>query len=337
MIKIDGSQGGGQMLRSALGLSAVTGKAFQMINIRGSRPKPGLKIQHLEGTRAVAQICNAEVLGLNLGSKELIFKPQEIKSGKIKIKVGTAGSVGLILQAVLIPATQTKIKILIEGGATYGKWCVPMDSLWNIVFPLLSRMGYDIKVKNVKQGFYPKGGTRVEVVSKKAELKPIEIMDKGKLLALKGISVASSSLKRSKVAERQIKAAKHIIFSSFNKNINILNLYSETLCPGSGITLWAECENSIIGADCLGEKGKRAEIVGAEAAQKLIIEYENAAVDAFTADQLMVYMALAKGGKIKTSKITEHMKTNAKIIEKFLNVKFKLDNNIIECCNAKVP
>ncbi|MFH0798549.1 MAG: RNA 3'-terminal phosphate cyclase [Candidatus Woesearchaeota archaeon] len=329
MIEIDGSEGGGQMLRTALGLSAVTGKPFSMHNIRSSRPQPGIRVQHLEATNAVATICDAEVEGNVMDSTELSFKPKEIKSGRVKIKVGTAGSVGLILQAVLIPASQSKIRVMVEGGATYGAWAQPMDSLWNVTIPMLGKMGYNVKVRNVQHGFYPKGGARVEVVSDKAELKPVEILDKGKLIALKGVSVASSSLERPQVAARQADAAKYLIKESLKKEIDILVLYKETSCPGSGITLWAECENSVIGGDSFGEKTKRAEIVGAEAAQRLIFELENSAVDSYTADQLMPYMAMAGKGKIKTSKITDHMKTNASIIEKFLDVKFTFKDNII--------
>ena len=329
MIEIDGSVGGGQILRKALGLSAVTGKPFKIKNIRGSRPKPGIKVQHLEATKAVATICDAEVEGLEMESTKLTFKPNEVKSGKIKIKVGTAGSVGLILQAIMIPATLTKIRVIIEGGATYGAWAVPFDFLWNVLFPILSKHGYNIKVKNSKHGFYPKGGARIEIVSEKAELKPFEILEKGKLIAVKGVSVASSSLEKPKVADRQTKTAKHLLETKF-KNIDLMTVYKETACPGSGITVWAEYDNTIKGGDSFGERGKRAEIVGAEAAQRLIDGNEGA-IDPYTADQLMVYMALAGNGKIKTSKITKHIETNAKIIEKFLDVKFEIKNNIIEC------
>lgn len=335
MLEIDGSydEGGGQILRTALGLSALTGKAFKISNIRLRRKKPGIKPQHLECVNAVARLCDAKVEGANLGSKELSFVPGAIKPGRLNIKIPTAGSVGLVLQAVLIAATSATLKVKIEGGASYGKWAPPMDSLDNVLFPLLKRMGYEIKVLKLKDGFYPKGGALVEIAVKRAALKPIELVDKGKLISVNGISVASSRLEKARVAERQAKSARKELFPYFDVPIKLKAYYRDSICPGTGITLWAVTENSIIGADSLGELGKKAEQVGKEAAKKLVFEFENGTVDSYIADQLLPYFALAKGGKLKTSKITGHIRTNAFVIEKFLNVKFSIDEkeNIVEC------
>lgn len=326
MIQIDGRNGGGQILRTALGLAVLTSKPFKMVNIRLARPVPGIKVQHLEAVKAVAKLCNAEVDGLEFGSKEITFKPAEIDKSRVKIKLNTAGSVGLALQAVLIAVVQKKVKVVVEGGATYGKWAVPFDSLWNVVFPMLEKFGYKVKVKHVKHGFYPKGGARVELVSNVAKFSPISILDKGKLIEAQGVSVASEMLRKASVAERQSNEVKKIL----PFEINMRNVYVNSLCPGSGITIWAKCENSRVGGDFVGERGVKAEKVGREAVKKLMFNYENGAVDYFTADQLMPYMALAGKSEIKTSMITEHMLNNGKTIEKFLDVKFSFDNNIIK-------
>ncbi len=334
MIEVDGGMGeaGGQVLRTALGLSAVTGKPFKIIKIRAKRPTAGLRQQHLQAVNAMARLCNAEVEGAKLQSTELTFKPKEISSGRLKINILTAGSVGLVLQAMLIPAMRTKLKIKIEGGATYGKWAVPMDHLKYVVFPLVSKMGYDIEVEDLKEGFFPKGGARVAVDSSRMkEMKGIDLLDKGKIVKIEGRSVASKHLERARVAERQANGAKRILSESFGIVPEIKTEYHNSLCAGSGIQLWIKTENSIIGANGLGERGKKAEDVGKEAAKKLINEYDRGVVDSHTADQLLPYFALSGGGNLKTSYITNHVITNARVIEKFLDVKFEIKDKIITC------
>ena len=335
MINIDGSfnEGGGQILRTAIGMSAVTGKPFRITNIRAKRNNPGIRAQHLEAINSVAKLCNADVQGNTLWSKELIFQPGRIKSGKLNIKIPTAGSVGLVLQALLIPATFTTVNIKIEGGATYTSWSPPMDSLAHVLFPLLGKMGYNIKILKLKDGFYPKGGALVELQTHRSKLKPVKLTEKGQLKAVHGISTASSNLEKARVAERQAKSARKELFPLFECPINIKAYYRDSVCSGTGITLWAETENSIIGADSLGRPGKKSETVGREAAKRLIFEYNNGTVDSHTADQLLPYFALAGYGKLKTSKITGHIRTNAEIIEKFLQVKFRINevNHVIEC------
>ena len=330
---IDGSygEGGGQVLRTSIGLAAVTGKAIRIINIRKGRCKAGLAEQHLQAVGAVAQLCDAKVKGADLESTELEFIPGKIKSGNVNVKIATAGSVGLTLQALLIPAIKTDLTIKINGGGTYGKWAAPTDNFKYILFPLLEKMGYKAEIKIEREGFYPVGGAIVKVHSGKAELKPLEILEKGKILAIEGRSIASEHLKKAEVAERQAKAAKKLLFDHFKIDAKIKKEYVKSLCPGSGIQLWIRTENTIIGANGLGERGKKAEIVGEEAAKQLIQDYEKGCVDRHTADQLIPYLALAGGGKILASEITGHVTTNAYIIEKFLPAKFRIKGNLIEC------
>lgn len=336
MIEIDGShdEGGGQILRTAVGLSAFTGKAVSITGIRAKRSNPGMKHQHLEAVNAAARLCDAKVSGAAIGSTGITFEPGQIRAGHLSVKIPTAGSAALVLQALLIPAVRTTLKIVIEGGATYGKWAPPMDFMANVLFPLLRRMGYNIQVLRLKDGFYPKGGALVEIAVKKSELKPIELFAKGKLIAVKGVSVASSQLERSHVAERQATAARKELFFRFeDAPLKIDAFYRDSPCVGTGITLWAETEETIIGADALGEQGKSSESVGREAALRLVEEFENSTVDSHTADQLLPYLAIAGGGGFKTSRITGHIRTNAYIIEKFLDVKFEIDEKsaVVEC------
>jgi len=319
MIEIDGKEGGGQIVRTAVAMSALTSKSVKITNIRGARPKPGLKTQHMQGIDAVGKLCGAEIKGLSIGSQELEFIPGELTERDLTVVIPTAGAIGLVLQALMIPTTNLKkpIKIEIKGGGTWNKWAPPVIYFEKVLFPIL---GEESEINIIRNGFYPKGGAQVTVIAKPWAQKHIEIIDKGKVKEIKGSSIAAEILQKRNVAERQSEAAKKII-----SNAKIENEYVEAFNPGSGILLWAECGNSILSGDAIGEQGKTAENVGKEAADNLKFDLENGAVDFHTADMLLPYMALAGSGKIKTSKITNHIKTNVGVIEKFLDVKFKIN------------
>lgn len=341
VIEIDGGHGeaGGQLLRTAVGLSAVTNKPFRMFNIRKGRCKSGIRPQHLEAIRSVASLCNAKVSGAKIDSMELEFYPEKIKSGKISINIPTAGSVGLVLQGLMIAAAHTdnKIDIEIRGGATNGKWAAPVNYIKYVLLQLLEKIGYKAYIEIKKYGYYPKGGSIVNVAIEPCQLKPIEILEQGKILAVSGISHAASQLKNAKVSERQKERADEILYKKFDIVPKIDVLYNDTICPGSAIDLWMTLENSVLGSEGLGERGKIAEKVGEESADKLIEQYESKApIDEHACDQLLPYMALATisgNSKIRVARITNHARTNIWVIEKFLPVKFKINekDRIISC------
>jgi len=322
MITINGESGGGQILRTALGLSAITQKPFEITNIRKNRPQPGLKEQHLQGLLAIKKLTDAEV-DAEIGSTSLTFKPNKIKSGNLKINISTAGALGLILQVLLIPAIKTDLKINIQGGSTFSKWAPPVYHYQNVLLPLIN---YPVKIYIKKHGFYPRGGAELEIRSPKTELKPIHIK-KGKPLEVQGISIASSSLKPKRVAERQANHAKKVLAKWF-KEVKIKTGYIDSLNPGSGIQLTLKTTDSLFGGDSLGEIRKKSEKVAEEACESLIASYSNGSVDKFTADMLLPYIALV-GGSFTAPEITNHIKTNIETIEKFLDVKFKVDGNKI--------
>ena len=217
MIEIDGEygSGGGQVLRTAVGLSALTGKPCRVTNVRAKRANPGLREQHLQAIRAVAAFCNGTVKGASIGSPEIQFRPGETVSEKVQVNIGTAGSVGLVLQALLLPATARGLNVSISGGATYGKWAVPVSYLQTVLCPILGRAGYQMAVRVEKEGFYPKGGAAVRTTAVASGISPIEISDKGELIAVRGVSVASSSLKRAQVADRQAQSAGKLLSAHF--------------------------------------------------------------------------------------------------------------------------
>jgi len=335
MIYIDGKEGGGQILRTALGLSAITGKECTIENIRMGRPNPGLQEQHLQGVFVLQKLSNAELKGAEKGSTKIIFSPNRLKKGDIEVKISTAGSVGLILQVLLIPGVQTKIDIRIKGGASYGKFAPPIHHFENVLFPLLRKMNYAVNLNIIRHGFFPKGGAEIEVFSPETILKPLHIPKKGKILSIKGISIASKDLEKTECAERQAKEAKQLLEKKFPEiPIHIQIEYVDALNTGSGLQITIETEQSFFGADALAEKGKTAETIAQEAVESLLDSYEHGTVDIHTADMLLPYIALA-GGSYKIPKITNHVKTNIQVIEQFLDVKFKIKENTVSLINKK--
>ncbi len=321
LIELDGSAGG-QVIRTAIGLSAYTGKPVKITKIRAARPNPGIQAQHLEAINAVRELCGAETEDAELGSKELEFYPKEIREKNIKIRIPTAGSIALVIQALMVPLLkiQKDVKIEFNGGATYGKWAPPVDCLSNVLFPLLGRFGHRASVNIHKHGFYPEGGAEVSVTFLPSKLSKIEITKRGEIKSIKGVSVASIDLENPRVAERQKSEALKIISVSTGINASIDCHYENSRCAGSGIQLWAETQNSILGASAIGERGKKSEDIGKEAAS-LLVEQLSGAVDEFMGDQLLPFMAIF-GGEICTPRITDHVKANISTIEKFLPVRF---------------
>jgi RNA 3'-phosphate cyclase len=349
MIELDGShgEGGGAILRQALALSMLTGKAFSISNIRQGRKNPGLAAQHLACVEAAMEMCNAEVVGRYTGSTEVRFTPGEFKGGHHEINIGTAGSITLLLQSLLLPSIfcGKKVSFRIIGG-TDVKWSQPYDYFTSVFLAQMRRYA-DIEANLFKRGYYPKGGGEVKVVVNGKHASPagapsILLLEQKKLLQIRGISHASADLEAAKVAERQSESAK-LYLEKLKAPFSFTHQYYNSSSTGSGITLWAvfgedeadqeiDLNNPVIlGADGLGDKSKRAEDVGKEAADNLLLAVSSgAAVDKHLADQLIPFMALC-GGIIKTSEITEHAKSNIYVAEKFLDVKFEIKGNLISC------
>jgi len=331
MIEIDGSylEGGGQILRTSIALSALTGKSCKVFNIRKGRPNPGIKEQHLKAIEAISQICNGKVNGNEIGSTEVEFYPGEINGGKYKIYLGTAGSVGLVLQALLPAIVVSNRNFVIElTGGTNVKWSPSIEYIKHVFCNFLDRMGVDIRIDVCKYGFYPKGGGKIKVrLFAPKKLNVLKITERGEFKRIDLWSMASEGLKKKKVSERQIKG-----FSELLDFKHQHTLYEKTLSPGSFIHAHAHYENTKIGEDFLGELGIKAEDVGKECAKKLKREMDSkACLDKWMADQILPYMAIAGGGEFSVSKITDHCKTNIWTIEKFLPVKFEINGHVISC------
>ncbi|MEM5854684.1 MAG: RNA 3'-terminal phosphate cyclase, partial [Candidatus Aenigmatarchaeota archaeon] len=209
MILIDGSEGWGQVLRTSIALSALTLKPVKVINIRASRPKPGLMPQHLTGIRIAAEFCKAEVSGLQYGSMEVEFIPKEFEIRDKTIDIGTAGSISLLLQTLtpMLIFADKKVTLEVIGG-TAGLGAPTIEFVKYVTFPILNKLGAPLpEIEVLKQGFYPRGGGRVKITFTPAKLLSyVNLTNPGKVLSIKGISIAGS-LPES-VALRQAEAAK---------------------------------------------------------------------------------------------------------------------------------
>ncbi|MFW9809485.1 MAG: RNA 3'-terminal phosphate cyclase [Candidatus Thorarchaeota archaeon] len=338
MIVIDGSfgEGGGQILRTAVSLSALTMKPIRITNIRAGRPKPGLKKQHIAGIELTGRLVDATIRGLDLGSTTIEFIPNERRSGTFSYDVGTAGSISLVLQAVLPPAILSSEPIVLNlRGGTDVKWSPPIDYLSNVFTDTMKGMGATIRINQKRRGHYPRGGGMVscEIVPT-SEIEPLEVVKFGKLKNVSGISHCVRL--PGHIAERQASSAENVIEDQLNIQADIVReSYPKGddphLGPGSGIVIWAEddCGNRL-GSDMLGERGISAESVGSNAATHLVGEVSSEmAIDSHLCDMLIPYLAIASGtSKIGITTITSHLTTNIWATEHILGTQFNLQSNV---------
>ena len=333
MFEIDGSQksGSGTILRLAVALAAIKHEPLHITNIRKSRPQPGLKPQHLEAVLTAGKLCNANLEGATLGSRELWFKPNEIRGGKIEAEIGTAGSIPMLLLTSLPICLFTKepVQLHVTKGGTDTTHAPTINYLQNVFLKALKNMGINAEITIQKYGYYPKGmGEATLTVQPTQKLHPLRLESFGKLKSVKGISICTFLADR-KVAERQTNAASNYLSNEgYAANIQTVNDKSNELQKGSSIAIWAETDTgAILGADAIGELRKPAEAVGKEAAEKLTMEIDSkATVDTHLSDMLIPYMALSEGtSAFLTRTISEHLEANIWLTEKMLNVRFKIN------------
>ncbi len=333
MIEISGDylEGGGAILRVATSLSAVTGKAVKVNNIRKGRSQPGLKTQHLESIKTLAKICNAQLKGDRLGSTEIEFTPGKIESKNIHAKIETAGSPGLLFQNIKIPASlgEKETRVNVKGGAICGLGAPPIPYMQNVTLPILEKFGYRASVKINKYGFFPKGGSDVEfVIDRWKDRKPLVLLEQGNVEEINGVSIASKHLESAKVADRQAQNIIEILQNNFSVKPKIEIEYVDAPNPGSVIVLWAKTSTGcVLGSSALGERNKSAEKVGQEAAGLLKKHLDSiATVDEWMSDQILPFLALVNNkSEFITSELTKHTETNMWVIKKFLDVDFKID------------
>jgi len=327
MLVIDGSygEGGGQIVRSALALAALTGTDIRLINIRSGRPKPGLAPQHVTVVKAIAKLCEGRHSSLYPGTKTLEFIPGKLQPGKFQFDIGTAGSITLVLQACLLSAIFYKgdedFKIMVRGG-TDVNWSPPFDYFCHVFLKHLERLGIKIKVELIERGYYPKGGgeAKIRVINSDRQ-KKLDLTERGDFKGITGI--INSRRLPSHIPHRIREAVKEKL-KEYNHPELQLDEASGGSSPGTGVVLLANYNRTVLGASALGAIGLTAERVGATAAEALITELRaGAAVDIYSADQLIPYLAML-GGELTVRQISSHAKTNIWLVEKFFKNKFRV-------------
>ncbi|VVB98015.1 RNA 3'-terminal phosphate cyclase [uncultured archaeon] len=314
MIEIDGSmgEGGGQIIRTALSLCAVTGKPIHITNIRANRPNPGLAPQHLTAARALRSICRGTLSHCEVGSTEFTFEPGEIVGGRYEFDIGTAGSTVLVAQTLLpILLSASKPSTVRIKGGTHVMKSPSYDYFEKVFLPAVSLFGAAANSRILHPGYYPKGGGEIEL-----EVKPSQLAGNRTWLREEHVEV----IIRLSGLEPGIAIREKKVF--VQNKIEHVHVYKDEGGPGNAILAWS----GFLGACVLGEKGKRAEQVAQECLDALGKEKAAASeVDVHLADQLLLYAALAGGASgFKTSGITRHTETNAYVISKLVERKIRI-------------
>ncbi len=328
MIEIDGAagEGGGQILRTALSLSLITQQPFSLINVRARRPRPGLMPQHLMALRAAATLGRARVKGADRGSRAVEFVPRAIYPGDFEFDIGTAGSAPLVLQTLMIPASLAAgASTLSITGGTHVPWSPCFHYLDHNWRPVLEQAGYRIDLTLLRPGFYPQGGGRIRArISPARGIRPVHLVERGRLRAIRGISAVARL--HASIAERQRRQALRRL-AAFGREPTIVVERWDS--PGAGTMLFIRALFDKI-HPCffaLGARGKPAEAVADEAVDAFAaFAATSAAVDPHLADQLLLPLVLADGvSRFSTSRITAHLITNAQVVECFLPRRVHVD------------
>jgi RNA 3'-terminal phosphate cyclase (ATP) len=330
MLRIDGSQGegGGQILRTAVTLSAITNTPVEITNIRSKRQNPGLRPSHLTAVKVLADLFSAKVENLKVGSDWLRFEPSgRFEGGMATVDIGTAGSIPLTLMAV-VPAVSlsgNELEIEITGG-TDVKASPTIDYIRYVVAEIFRSIGIKFSVDIVKRGYYPKGGGVVRAdIQPCRSPSPSEFVN-GRHVKPRIMSVCSELPKH--VAERQISAALVLLEKAGIECSSYSASYETARSPGSSILVYSVSDfgGPYIGGDSIGEIGKRAEEVGQEAASRFVESaLAGAAVDPFLADILVLPLCLAKGrSRYLTPRVTGHLRTNLQVASTLTGCKFDI-------------
>ncbi len=332
MIIIDGrmGEGGGQILRTALSCSVLTGLPIKIVNIRANRKNPGLAAQHLTAVKAVSKLCDADVTGAELRSREIEFYPGKISGTSFKCDVGTAGSIMLIFQTVLYPLLfgKSRTSVKLHGG-THVEWSPSFHYICETFLPIIRMMGIRAGLELERAGFYPKGGGSIRglisSIDTEVNINPMQFKERGEIKRIKLITYTADLPEN--VPTREI--------AEFRKIIGYLPMKPEIIKekgtannPGNMLLLVLHYENGLAGFQSLAERGKRAETLAREVVRDYrMFEPSGASVDEHLADQLILPCILANGESTYTTpKVTKHLTTNAEVVKMFFpKIEIKID------------
>jgi len=331
MLEVDGShgEGGGQLLRMSVALSVLTEQPIRVARIRAGRKNPGLAAQHATAVGALAKMCDAKVDGLRIGSSTITVQPGKIRPGAYSFDVGTAGSVTLVLQA-LIPvaaAAPGPVRLRVVGG-TDVPWSPPADFFARVFLPLLRRVGGRVEVEVMRRGYYPRGGGIVEtVVQPTREWSPLDVAELGKIERVRGIAHVANLPEE--IPKRMKHAATRRLHGLADVKIEE-RIYrgEDAVGQGGALVLWADTDATVLGSDSLARRGASSEQVGEEAAVSLLAEIESGSTfDVHLTDQLLVYLARATGPSTFCARqISGHLDAMMWLLPQFLPCRFGVAN-----------
>lgn len=327
MIDIDGSAGGGQLLRSALTLSMLTGDPVEIADVRGDRAEPGLKAQHLAAVETAAAVCDAGVSdgdesdgdsGVDLGTDTVVFEPGDPTGGSYRADIGTAGSVALLFDTLVPLATRLDEPLALTAtGGTDVKWSPPLDYYRSVKLPLLRSLGLAVAVDVERRGFYPRGGGEATLRLWPSESETLDLTDPGPVTGARVYSTASADLSDANVAERQAAAAVSGLDEAGIETVTERTAAVETASTGSVVVVRVDRERGVAGLTAYGEQGKPAENVAASALADLdSVTERGVAVDAHLADQLVVFLGLA-GGAVAAPRLSPHLDSSLDLLAAF--------------------
>lgn len=316
MLEIDGQAGGGQIVRTAVSLAALSGRPIRVTNVRGSRSTPGLRAQHLTAIEAAATVCHAETTGVDPESTRFEFDPGPLEGGRYCLDVVTAGSVALVFETLLPLAftLDSPLEVTVRGG-TDVRWAPPMAYYREAKLALLREHGLLSSVAVDRPGFYPTGGGVATLQLAPSTPSPIRLPERGAIEGVRVRSLAADALREKEVAARSLRSAIDAL-----PDVPVRQRtteYADADCPGSAVVATVDCEAGRAGFSALGDPGTAAEAVGEAVADGVKSFVANGApVDEHLADQLVVPLALS-GGRVRIPRVTDHIETNVATVNAF--------------------
>jgi len=333
MLTIDGSQGegGGQVLRSSLALSLVTGTPIKLSNIRAGRKRPGLMRQHLTAVQAAAEVGNAKTKGAEIGSQELTFEPAGIEGGQYRFSVGTAGSATLVMQTVLpaLMLAEAPSTLILEGG-THNPMAPPFDFLQESFLPLVNRMGPHVEATLERHGFYPAGGGRFSVSIQPAkQLAGLTIMEPGDLKQ-KRVRALVSNLP-AHIARRECDTIARK--SGWKESCFNVEQITDAIGPGNVVLVELQFEHVTEVFAGFGQKGVKAEYVASRVWSEVRSYLKSGVpIGPHLADQLLLPLGVAasqgRQSQFRTTTLTGHSTTHIDILQKFLEVEIRVEDEV---------
>ena len=327
MLEIDCSrgEGGGQAVRTSVAMAAITDTDTHLTRIRENRPTNGLSKQHCTAVEGVAMMTGCQVIGNRLGSSELTVFPRNEKEYEATMDIGSAGSISLVLQAMMLSLRnhEKPVKIDLTGG-TNVMWSPPLDSYSQVLFPLMKEIGIDAHLDIIQRGLYPEGGGRAVVTMQPYKhIRPLNLVDLGELKAIKGVCFVQNLPEW--IGEHMIEGCTEALA---DLPLEIVKETSdEGISKGAGLSLVAEYENGRLGANVLTSRNHPAKQAGIDVAHDLLkIMESGSTMDVHTADQLLPYLAMAEGNSaFSVSRISRHLLSQMDTLETFLDVKFGVE------------